>query len=58
MDPNDKKLAIYCLPSFKINLPVENIPEVNAVKGPVSQSNCGKWNTTIRSSLSAASPQH
>ncbi len=47
----------HCLlppPSFKFDLPVENFPEVNAVKGPVSQSNYGKWNTTIRSSLSAA----
>jgi hypothetical protein len=39
-DTNDKKLTIYCLPSFKFDLPVENFPEVNTVKGSVSQPNC------------------
>jgi hypothetical protein len=40
-DPNDKKLTIYCLPSFKFDLPVENFPEVKHLKGQCHNQTAG-----------------
>ena len=31
VDPNDMKMTVKCLPTFKYDLPSENFPKVNLV---------------------------